>query len=661
MIGELIAIVMGLIGLAVFVQTSKVVINIRGNKVGIVERKYFGKKLQDGRVIAMSNEVGIQARTLEPGIRFLIPYLCNVDKDDLVEVPPNKIGIVESIDGRTLESGQLFALATPGHNYFQNGEAFLSSGGFKGIQTEVLPPGKYRINTAMFRVDTEMDETKISKGCIGVVTALAGEQIKNNRLLAGITEGHNNFQDGNTFLVNKGQKGPQMELLLPGTYRINTKMFKVEVKDATTINSGNIGLVVARDGAPLEQGALIADSFEGHDNFQNGLAFLKNGGQRGPQKDFLRPGTYYINPFMFEVVEEKATIVPEGMVAVLISSVGKEPDATTLLSSDVENAEKYVVPEGYRGIMEEVLSPGMRYINIWAYKVVPVETVNITIDWNDQAETKFNPLEVISTDGFKINVSVKVVVRVQASQAPHMVARIGRMENLIKDVIHPMVDSSFRNQASATEAMKFLQNRGIQQEEARLHVEKELAKYSVDVVSVLISKIDLPADLMATQTQQVIAQQQHQMFIQQQLAEVQRIQMEKTKAEADKQPELMAAQIDAQIAEQHKLRAITNAEGASASTKLVGEGEAAKIMSIGAANAEAYNLIRDAIGAEGVVFIEIMKIIAEKNIRITPDILMSGKDGGGSVMEVFLSTLLREKKDKINIETLKQAAVSMDD
>ncbi len=93
-----------------------------------------------------------------------------------------------------------------------------------------------------------------------------------------------------------------------------------------------------------------------------------------------------------------------------------------------------------------------------------VDTIDITIDWDDSKGTPFDPLKVISRDGFAISVSVKVVIRVRPDQAPYMVAKIGSIESLILHVIHPMMDSSFRNRASTTSAMNFRQDR---QEEQR--------------------------------------------------------------------------------------------------------------------------------------------------------------------------------------------------
>ena len=230
--------------------------------------------------------------------------------------------------------------------------------------------------------------------------------------------------------------------------------------------------------------------------------------------------------------------------------------------------ERYVVPKGFRGIQQEVAGPGIYYLNRRAYIVYIVDTTNITIDWDESKETRFDPLTVVSHDGFSINVSVKVVIRVRPDQAPYMVAKIGSIQNLVEHVIHPMIDSSFRNQASATSAMNFMQNRHEEQQKAEDRTRKELEKYHVELVSVLICQIQLPEDLMKTQTERIIAQQQQAMYAEQQKAQQSRISMEKTTAEANMQPDLVTSEIDVKVADNLKKKAILLAEGEGESIRL---------------------------------------------------------------------------------------------
>ena len=474
------------------------------------------------------------------------------------------------------------------------------------------------------------------------------------------------------FLQNGGQKGPQIEILFPGTYRINTDLFHVEMQDATIVPANKVGLITALDGDPLPEDEYVAKSVTGHNDFQNASKFLASGGQRGPQYDVLKPGTYYINPLIFKVELDAAAIVERGQVAVVVSNVGEEPVEVknaiaeaasaenaapgTIAYKEIEKRlnigiERYVVPKGYRGIQQEVAGPGFYYLNRRAYIVYIVDTTNITIDWDNAESTRFDPLKVISRDGFEISVSVKVVIRIRPDQAPYMVAKIGSIENLILHVIHPMIDSSFRNQASSTSAMNFMQDRQEEQRKAEERAKAELEKYHVECVSVLICQINLPQELMDTQTKKIIAQQQQAMYQDMQKAEQTRIATEKTRAEADQQKNLVEAEIGVKIAEQNKQKAIRFAEGESESIRLravgealgikaKGDAEGSKILAIGESTAKAYELQNKAVGQQGVTAIEIAKQIASGNVKVTPDFLVQGGENLGGLLSAFLTNII---------------------
>lgn len=732
-----------LLALFLFIVLIKSIIIVSGSNIRILERRWFGKKMPQGRIIALSGEVGVQAKTLGPGLHFVIPFIYKSEKSNFIEIGNNEIGLVEAVSGDSIPPGRVFAkrvecnlyqdgeafllnagqkgpqiqFLSPGSyrintrlftikkreiviiqeseigivesidgdpvpsgkifasvvdcNLFQDGEAFLNNGGQRGPQIQILPPGNYRINTSLFLIKNQ-SATVVNKGQIGIVTAMDGVNISGGRLLAKEVSGHSNFEDGEAFLANGGEKGPQSQILLPGTYRINTDLFKVEIRDAIVIPAKKVGLVTARDGKPLPENEYVAKAIENHNNFQDVTTFIKNGGQRGPQFDVLKPGTYYINPLMFEVELDDVAVVERGQVAVIISNVGEEPTPVKLAieaknKADLEKAdretnaglmgpiekrldhgiERYVVPQGFRGIQDEVAGPGFYYLNLRAYMTHIVNTTNITIDWDDSQQTRFDPLKVISHDGFEINVSVKVVIRVRPDQAPYMVAKIGSIENLVDHVIHPMIDSSFRNQASSTSAMNFMQNRHDEQIKAEERTRLELERYHVELVSVLICQIQLPQELMKTQTEKIIAQQQQAMYEEQQLAQRSRIATEKTRAEADKQGDLVQSEIEVKIADNRKAKAIKEAEGESESIRLkkqgeaqgiesVGKAEAIAIQAKGEATATAYEKQKTAVGGEGIIAIEVSKVLASGNIKVTPDFLVQGDNNLGGLLSSYL-------------------------
>ena len=293
--------------IALLIILSKIMVNVGAREIAIKERRYFGRKMPPGRVVATEGEVGIQADVLKPGLHFIkFPFEKVVRKVPLIEIGADELGIVEAVDGEPMPPGRNFApdRAQNAHNNFQDPIAFIKQGGVKGIQLRTLPPGLWPIHPYLFRMSVTK-ATVIPPGKIGVVTAADGAQLDPGRLLAKAIDGHRNFQDAEQFVASNGQKGPQVDILTPGTYRILTQslpldgtnatkpgIFFVRLFDATVINENQIGLVEALDGSPLNQRDYVATSVEGHDNFQDGHEFIGRGGQRGPQKDILLPGTY---------------------------------------------------------------------------------------------------------------------------------------------------------------------------------------------------------------------------------------------------------------------------------------------------------------------------------------------------------------------------------
>lgn len=705
-----------LLAFAVFVVfvifLRKIFVNVGAREIAIKERRYLGAKMPPGRVVATAGEVGIQADVLKPGLHLIrFPFEKVVRKVPLIEIGADELGVVEAIDGEPMLPGRIFALdrAQNAHNNFQDPIAFITQGGVKGIQLRTLPPGLWPIHPYLFRVSIAKT-TSIPQGKIGVVLAADGASLDPGRLLARATQGHLNFQNAELFVSSGGQRGPQVDILTPGTYRILTQslpieggqelkpgLFSIRLFDASVINENQIGLVEALDGSPLNPGDYVASQVAGHDNFQDGHEFIDGLGQRGPQKDILLPGTYYVNPLLFKVIPESAKEVKPGEVAVVVSNTGKDPsdevrrEMAAKVRSRMEREEKeqaeqsaaildkiddgrtaleiqaelltgdpadrrldegaheaYVVPEGYRGIQETVVGPGRYYVNTLAITPIIIPTTNQTVEWTaGEVVNTFNPFEVISKDGFTMQLEVRVVFRVKPEDAPFMVAKIGGIERLIQNVMHPLIDSIFRNQASESSAMAYLQNRHEEQERAEARVRAHLLKYHVDVVNVLICHIHLPEELMKTQTEKILAEQRQSMYNAQREAEEKRIQLERTKSQADNQKNLMEATVGVEIAGKRAEQRKAEGEGEAHYIQQTGRAEAEKVRLMGEAQGVAYHEQVNALGAQGVALVEVLKVIGEKGVRITPDIMASGGSGsgdaGGGIGTLLLLNLFRNQ------------------
>src|ERR1051326_6549028 len=91
------SIVVGVI--ALYVVVLRGIFVIREDKVGILTKKFGGRSMPPGQIIARRGEVGTQAKTLMPGMYYRFPIIWSHKAVDVTKIGPGKIGIVESIDG----------------------------------------------------------------------------------------------------------------------------------------------------------------------------------------------------------------------------------------------------------------------------------------------------------------------------------------------------------------------------------------------------------------------------------------------------------------------------------------------------------------------------------------------------------------------------------
>jgi regulator of protease activity HflC (stomatin/prohibitin superfamily) len=328
------------------------------------------------------------------------------------------------------------------------------------------------------------------------------------------------------------------------------------------------------------------------------------------------------------------------------------------------------VPRGFRGIQKEVLGPGAYNINPLAYTVVKVPTVTRSVDWSaeeNQPEqtTSFNPFLVVSYDGFEMTVEVRCQYRIKPEDAPYVIQRIGSVEQLELNAIHPQIDGIFRAQVSKSPAISYQQNRADEQKAAEQAVRDDLKSYRVEVISVMITNILLPPELMRTTQQKNLAEQERSMYDAQREAQIRRKEYETSKAEADQQPRIIEAQAGITVSKHQAQQAIEKANGDAAAIKplaeatakqttQVGNAEAEVIRTKGEAQAKAYTDQVSALTAKGVTMVEVVKSIAAANLKITPDILVSGGQGSDNngLINVLLAQMIDRKQSELPAESI---------
>lgn len=606
----------------------------------------------------------------------------------LVIVPEDRIGLVTKkyklVGQQSLPQGRIIAT---------NGEA--------GFQAQTLAPGVY-FRKWFWQYDiTFQPFTVIPTGKIGLVLARDGAELETGAILARKVP-CDAYQDAEAFLKNGGRKGRQTAIMTPGSYRINTFLFDVEVTDMISIPDNTVGIVTTLEGKPLGEGQIAGVIVTDHNKFQDADLFLQNGGFKGLQEQVILAGSYFLNPWFVKVETVKMTEIPIGYVGVVISFVGGDgPDL-----SGAEFKHGNIVARGNKGVWAEPLGPGKYPINPYILKVEFVPTTNLVLNWATarseahQLDKNLSTITVRSKDGFPFNLDVAQIIHIPTTEAPKVIARFGNMVNLVSQVLEPTIGNYFRNSAQDSDVIAFLGSRKERQEAAKMHIGQVLEQYNVIGVDTLIGDIVPPDSLMKTLTDRKIAEEQKVTYETQMKAQETRQSLEKETAIADIQKEIVKADQGVLIAERiadasvkkatgdaNSVRLQANAEadrlkllasGEAEKTRLLakadaekiewlakaesekisltGNAEAEKILAIGKSSAESYKLAVEAMGGNNFTQLKVMEAIGEQRIKIMPDVLIGSSGNGESgpmsgLLGLQLLEQLRKKAGDDNGQT----------
>jgi uncharacterized membrane protein YqiK len=209
------------------------------------------------------------------------------------------------------------------------------------------------------------------------------------------------------FIALNGEAGFQPNVLRGGLHYLMPIQYVVHTAPLVTIPQGKIGYIFARDGKLLDPTQTLASNEEVSD-FQDVESFLRDGGQRGPQRRVLREGTYAINLVQFivltdgrvyslplsredmDVIQKMATVIADrnGFVPVIIKDtddkigiatvhdgpslgqgeiiapvVGDDPKMEDTYHNKFQDPDKFLKAGGFRGRQLQVLVEGTYYVN----------------------------------------------------------------------------------------------------------------------------------------------------------------------------------------------------------------------------------------------------------------------------------------------------------
>src|SRR5207247_2283985 len=109
--------------------------------------------------------------------------------------------------------------------------------------------------------------------------------------------------------------------------------------------------------------------------------------------------------------------------------------------------------------------------------------------------------------------------------------------------------------------------------------------------------------------------------------------------------QVVGAEQGVNIAELQANAHIKQATGEAEATRLRSLGEAQAIRATGQAKAEAYRVGVEALGAQGYTVMQVMQIVGERNVRIVPDVAVSGANASTGLVDGLLGVMLHQRSE----------------
>lgn len=599
---------------------------IPNNRIGIVEKRFGQRTLKSG-FIALHGEAGYQPNVLRGGMHFLAPVQYRVHIAPLVTIAQGKIGYIFARDGQPLSAMQVLASNTAA-NDFQDVIQFLTNGGQRGPQRQILREGTYAINLAQFIVITEerVYYLPLSRDDQAVIENMTS--IINNR--HGFTP--------------------------------------VVIKDSDDL----VGIVTVHDGPSLPTGEIIApvvgenpsDDITYHNNFQMPDRFITANGLRGRQLQVLVEGTYYLNRLFATVEMIPKTVIEVGFVGVVVSYTGAKSE--DLSGTEYRHGE--LVSRGSRGVWSEPLLPGKYAFNTYAGKVVLVPTTNIILKWiksevgSHNLDENLSEVSLITKDAFEPSLPLSVVIHIDYQKAPLVVQRFGDVKKLVEQTLDPMVSAYFKNIGQTRTLIELIHERNEIQRQSSQEMKDKFLHYNLELEEVLIGTPttageDRNMEIILNQLRaRQIAVEQIETFQRQQIAANKERELREAQARADQQRNITESEVSITVLSNQGKADFARAVQQAAQIRTLAEAEAEKIARTGIAQAIATEEQVAAYGGPQFqvtqqVLSRFAEAVQQSRVDVVPRVVVgSSGDGsptGSSVMEGLLTLLL---SDKLHLE-----------
>ena len=493
--------VVGLLGL---ISRSFVIVD--SDEVGLLKRIYFAADLPPGKIVAANGEKGPQAEILGPGFHFipLVQIFYDVEHTPVITIPEGNYGILKTEDGAPLRPGQYIADA--------------------------------------------WQKNKIQ------------EMLEARYFL----------------LEGKGQKGPQLNVLPPGKYRLNHYLYKVEIAKALDVPTGHVAVIRAKvqtrsDCTPSNSVTSGIDS--------KATSVIVQEGCIGVSRIPMPPGAYYLNKLAYEAV-----IIPTQVQTWTYKGGFTRRQVDLRLDDDGKIHQKEI-------------------------------SENLPVP-DTAADSAIN----VRVEGWNVPVELRLLVQVQPEKAPVVVATIGNLKNVEDKIITPAIRDILRTIGGQSDrkVLDFMNKRDVITKQLEAAIGPEGEKVGITISEVRLGEPYIPPELLVAAQRENLANQLRQTYIKEQEAQKQRISVERERATADQQGTLVTAEIAKQAAVFKKSQLQLEGEGQKLKLTEIAKGQEAQAQVLGKERAMQLQALEKSLEA-AVKNPEIVKI---------PSVLVLGNTGG---------------------------------
>jgi regulator of protease activity HflC (stomatin/prohibitin superfamily) len=514
--------------------------------------------------------------------------------------------------------------------------------GENGPQAKILTPGfhPWLLVNVLYTVDTNKEEVSIPQGKVGVLTAKDGASLRAGQAFADpFPKFGNQMLDAEIFLLNGGQRGPQLTVLTPGKYRLNRYLWDVAEVDAKEVKAGFVGVVKSNVHADVDFGTLNATK-------------------------------------------------PEKCDVLLMNKL-----------DDKGKLDAPIVPVGCVGVWDKSLQPGRYYFNPDAFAVTEIDTraqvwtyaggyrranISLTVDAKGEIVQNRTELDVpknkdnadvavfVKMEGWDVPLELRVIAQVSPADASCVVAGVGTLQQVEDRVLTPSIRAITRDVAGGsyeiteakvdetgkpilsadgkpifvtvnrpTKVLDLINQRPLIEGEIERRIRPEAQKSCVTIREVRLGEPAIPPELLVAVRREQLATQLARAFIQEKAAQEKRVDSEKAKATADQQFKLVESEINVQRSVQNAQAARNEGQGERDKLSLISEGQQKQVGVLGPESTvklRQFELMLDTISKFANAHPEVLTAALANAQKFVPNVQV-GSGGGegitGMLMAIF--------------------------